>query len=682
MSNKYTFWKLISEKTIEIPIIQRDYAQGRTTTKETKIRNKFLDTLYKKIEDEHDSINLDFVYGKTEDNKLIPLDGQQRLTTLFLLHWYLAIKESSLEEYTKTLTNFTYETRISSREFCNALVSNPIDIKLALENNKISEIIEDKNWFFQSWKKDPTIQSMLSMIDAIHEKFKDSEGLFEKLICNQYPPITFDFLPLNEFKLTDELYVKMNARGKPLTDFEDFKAKFVELLSNEDASKLDNSWTDLFWKHRVANKDGYFYIDDKFLNYFTNISVNFYLLYVDIDKIKKLDKVNLMEIYESVYKEKDVLERLVKITDKLVKLNTLEELNKDNFDYFIEKNDLSYWDRARFFAFSKFLLNSEEVGLSSSTFEQWLNVTDNIIHNYNIDSVDKFKNVLNLIELLSLHIDDLYSFIASDDFISEKPDSFKTLDFQKYEEQRKVRLIKDKEWEEAITTAEKHDYLNGHVSFLIDMSNEDVNIFNKYYNRFNNWFIEDKIDFLFQRAFLTKGDYLVKSGNSGNYSFCSFDKSPRGKDDNWKVVFHNLKSREYLKDLLDDDRSLNQIIEESEVDDWREDFIMFPELLQYCKKYKTRFYENNEVLLLSGERVYGQHAEYYTYSLYFELKKLYGEKCCKYHFSNSSSEDKYIKFKNKTIVFKDNQWFINHEIVPSKEEVINLIKQDINNELV
>lgn len=695
MSSKYTFWKLINEKIIEIPIIQRDYAQGRTTLKETNIRNEFLDTLYQKIEDEHDSINLDFVYGKIESNKLIPLDGQQRLTTLFLLHWYLATKENKLEEYSDVLTNFTYETRVSSREFCNALVRNKIELEQqveVIENDKISvktlktsEIIEDNNWFFQSWKKDPTIQSMLSMIDAIHNKFKDSEGLFQKLICDQKPPITFDFLPLNEFKLTDELYVKMNARGKPLTDFEDFKAKFVELLSDDDASKLDNSWTDLFWKHRIANEDGYFSIDEKFLNFFTNLTVNFAITNNSIDSKKKLDKINLMEIYETVYKDTSVLKSLIDLIDKLVILNLSNQLDEKYFDYFIEKNDLSYWDRARFFAFSEFLLNNELIDLESNLFKQWLRVTNNIIFNYNIDSVDKFNNVLTLINLLSSNMDKLDKFISSDDFITEKPDSFKTLEFQKYEEHIKVKLMQNLEWKEAIENAEKHSYLNGHISFLIEIAEEDLTLFKKYFEKFNNIFDEEKEkdnkEFLFQRALLAKGDYLVEQGR--NYTFCSFDKSPRGKDDNWKVVFHDEEKKEYLKKLLEDDRSLNEIIEQSEITDkkWREGFIKYPQLLKYCKKYKIRWNGDQDILLLSGERVYGQHAEYYTYILYCELKSLFGEECCEYHYTNSTTEDKYVKFNSNRIVFKNNQWFVNDEIVATKEDLMNFIGNK-NNESI
>lgn len=71
---------------IEIPIIQRDYAQGRPS--EGKIRNKLVNHIADALKNKC-PIELDFVYGMITENKrtaqslFIPIDGQQRLTTLF-----------------------------------------------------------------------------------------------------------------------------------------------------------------------------------------------------------------------------------------------------------------------------------------------------------------------------------------------------------------------------------------------------------------------------------------------------------------------------------------------------------------------------------------------------------------------------------------------------------------------
>lgn len=106
---------------IEIPIIQRDYAQGRKTLEVTRIRKRFLDSLYEALS-QGKSLKLDFVYGDVKDKVLTPLDGQQRLTTLLLLHWYIARHENIEEDRMQFLDRFSYNTRYSARTFCKYLV--------------------------------------------------------------------------------------------------------------------------------------------------------------------------------------------------------------------------------------------------------------------------------------------------------------------------------------------------------------------------------------------------------------------------------------------------------------------------------------------------------------------------------------------------------------------------------
>ena len=79
---------------IQIPIIQRDYAQGRI--REINVRINFLNQLKNILSDTSSNIDLDFVYGNELPGKcFIPLDGQQRLTTLFLLHYYLSRRDEA-----------------------------------------------------------------------------------------------------------------------------------------------------------------------------------------------------------------------------------------------------------------------------------------------------------------------------------------------------------------------------------------------------------------------------------------------------------------------------------------------------------------------------------------------------------------------------------------------------------
>ena len=77
-----TFWNLIESHNIEIPIIQRDYAQGRIDKNE--IRSNFLNALFNSLSNSK-SIRLDFIYGSIVNDSFQPLDGQQRLT-LFIYY--------------------------------------------------------------------------------------------------------------------------------------------------------------------------------------------------------------------------------------------------------------------------------------------------------------------------------------------------------------------------------------------------------------------------------------------------------------------------------------------------------------------------------------------------------------------------------------------------------------------
>lgn len=249
-------------KKIAIPIIQRDYAQGRLDPEVNRIRARFLESLHQAIK--VDPITLDFVYGDINaDGVMTPLDGQQRLTALFLLHWYAAKKENIEAAEHLFLGNFSYETRYSARDFCSFLIKfNPSFTR------KLSDEIVDQAWFPLDWKKDPTISSMLVMLDAIQEEFAHTTGIWDRL---KDQAITFYFLPIKDMGLTDELYIKMNSRGKPLTQFEHFKAELERELRKLDEKtakriikKIDLDWTDMLWCYRGDDN----VIDDEFLRYF------------------------------------------------------------------------------------------------------------------------------------------------------------------------------------------------------------------------------------------------------------------------------------------------------------------------------------------------------------------------------------------------------------------------------
>jgi len=335
------FVELLDKYRILIPKIQRDYAQGRakynkngveiTSEKPYQVRVGLVNALYDGI-DLKKRVDLNFVYGKrmTIDGKevFIPIDGQQRLTTLFLFHWYIC-QRSGLADRIKALgESFSYDTRDTTKEFCRELCSNIMwndsdnDRITNLTNSKdehktpfrLSSQIMDRIWFTSSYANDPSVKSMLIMIDSIEEKFALSEKYnssddFKQIfdcLASEDCPITFSYLDVENFD-DEDMYIKMNARGKELTNFEIFKARLEEantLLGvcyeeNDSApdrlqkmaefiGKYNNEITNLFYGMQEIGKDYYdvamFHFVECFLKYdhfahitgYTKVSEDYY----------------------------------------------------------------------------------------------------------------------------------------------------------------------------------------------------------------------------------------------------------------------------------------------------------------------------------------------------------------------------------------------------------------------
>ena len=278
-----TFYDTLTNKDVDnpvesivIPKIQRDYAQGRKSA--VRVRQNFLNALFKAIDNEDSSpIELDFIYGDFDSKNGIfyPLDGQQRLTTLYLLHWYIA--KRLREKNINFLRKFSYETRESSKEFCVKLFEIcPDFIK------PVDEFIADCNWYTKTWASDPTIASMLVMIKDIEKHYKDFDdsklnGVWKNLIGdNGVGTVRFYRLYIKELETTDDLYVKMNSRGKPLTDFEHFKAELGKYTKSQKSFilNIDTTWTSMLWSYRNSafDDDPEKYedngLDKSFLNFF------------------------------------------------------------------------------------------------------------------------------------------------------------------------------------------------------------------------------------------------------------------------------------------------------------------------------------------------------------------------------------------------------------------------------
>ncbi len=516
-----TLYKVLSEQRVEIPILQRDYAQGREN--KVFLRERLLGKMVQALRGSApaDVLNLDFVYGTNEHGAMWPLDGQQRLTTLWLLHWYLAVRSNQLAQAKEWLGRFTYETRATSRDFCRCLCN--LDAEAFNRSGmRLVDFIENQTWFFSKYRLDPTIRGMLRTLggsgsqssaqglvcDGIELLLADDDHCslyWERLLADDCP-IRFLFKDMKDenLPLSDDLYIKMNARGKQLTDFENFKADLmgfvpderrpeVKLFDHATASLMDNEWTDVFWK--VASAKGIFKVDAIYFEFLRRYFLD-RLIATSTHHVADLQQQPLYrdlyggkEHYDGLHDYGEVLKpEMVSGLKKLLARWNWVQL-------------APYWDCSEVFAFIPEYVVAERASSSGSTsvsdytgvsaitlkqrvvfhavccyfeenevfepvrFDQWMHFVWNVVENGYLYHDDDMIGAIRLLEELRAKSGNILTFLASD----EKIDS--NFAAKQVEEERfKAHLLCGAEadlWRPLITEAEQMLFFKGNIACLL-----------------------------------------------------------------------------------------------------------------------------------------------------------------------------------------------------------------------
>jgi len=566
----------VKANCIVIPKIQRDYAQGRQNPKVERIRDKFLDSLYGAITGK--PIILDFVFGdlNSNNNIMTPLDGQQRLTTLFLLHWYAARKEKIPRDECSALEKFSYETRYSARDFCTELAKFIPAISCIPQNeNALSKLIIDQRWFPLEWKKDPTISSMLVMLDAINDKFGQVTNIWQSL---KDGAIRFYFLALTDIGLTDELYIKMNSRGKALTLFENFKADLDGFMRQADPlkakrimKKIDGVWNDLLWnycKKDTENAENAI-PDNEFLNYFKFICLLIHYRDNTTRFQRDEDVLDMLKLYFSgdhneVNKNIDVLENAfdcwcnlpnkyspaeflndyLSINHQKDKIIVSSKYGTDIFNECIKSERITLGTTVLLYAIVVYLQNYNSI--TDDDFRTRLRCINNLIQNSEDELAERsdnsrMKNILN----------QTYDIMMNGNIDVNRTMSFNI--YQLEEEKAKNDHLKNNPADkDNMFLLEDHPLLYGQIGII------GLNNLNKA-NRFYSLFKCDRD--LISCALMTIGDYgqLYSNGWRWIYGSLNGDKS-------WKEMFHRSSSRK--KECFNNTHNiLNLLLNKSDVFD-------------------------------------------------------------------------------------------------------------------
>ena len=492
MDNNKSFYELISLKKLQIPIIQRDYAQGRIINLD--ICRDFLNTIKESLIS-NTFINLDFVYGNDIEDAFQPLDGQQRLTTLFLLHWYAYQKEKANDDtIEQTLLNFSYQTRLSSRRFCESLIKNRIEFS---NEYSISDTIRDSEWYYLSWEQDPTIRAMLNSIDLIHELFSEVENIWKALTEEKL--VTFNLLVLENFGLSDDLYIKMNARGRLLTPFENLKAEIQDKASSNKwesgkqetekfAHKIDTEWTDFLWnKYKINNS-----IDRAHMNFISTLimfSVAKSSSYKPTERLDIIRRINdniydraLIKLIDEV--TFNYLYDCYELYSKYSEINLSMVMwrhtpNKNLLNQIMLGPLTSYTHKVLFYAQTVYLLRCQS--FEQEKFDDWMRVIRNIVSRGDVSkegkrpdiirSPEAFNGAISLISELEKGCEDIYNYLSSNSISS----SFARGQTNEEIEKSKI-IIYTPQNKALIQEVEDNELLRGHIAFPLRCSGYNGNI--------------------------------------------------------------------------------------------------------------------------------------------------------------------------------------------------------------
>ena len=621
VNDKYDLKSLLESYRIVIPLIQRDYAQGRKDLRTTEVRKQLLiDINSALINSEEPTLDLNFIYGKSHNGNFIPLDGQQRLTTLFLVYLF-AFRDSDTCDF---LSNFSYETRDSSKQFFTSLFEYRKSI-FQLEE-KPSEIIKDAAWFADSWILDPTIQGALVTLDGITDFFDFQYNYSEVLTSETNYRVAFNFLDIEDLGSEDELYIKLNSRGRPLTDFENFKARFISRvheidtkLANDIALKLDTKWTDTIWRF---DKNRF---DINFLNLFEIALIN------NLDSLDYSQRENWTTniVFEDIKLEN--IELIASVLDFLT-----ENVNS-KVSHVLEKAIInkSLKDRVYFHFISLYLLHSGKI--LDDKFKSWYRIFRNLTDNSEIDYQQPYERAIRGINEQINHLSDLIYYLSQNNKIT----GFSTE--QVNEEIEKAKLIlEDPSQSEVIFNAENHVYFGGQIrsSFYFEDTDSTANKYSKissYWDKISAMFeaTKPKEGILLRTALLSFGDYTLYVDSYK--TLCQDDPNESSSTPSLKRLFSS--KNQYVKKLLDSidiNKSLEleykRIIKENinsiDEQDWRYIFILYYKLMfskmnrsQYRLKAPNWSGRPDEMLLIPNKNSRARNFDIHLLALQEKLKE-------------------------------------------------------------
>jgi hypothetical protein len=304
------------------------------------------------------------------------------------------------------------------------------------------------------------------------------------------------------------LYIKLNARGKVLSPFENFKADIIGFLKMDSefdkdilykdisfkkydvlGNKFDNDWSNLFWKKARIDANEKKSVDSYFFRFMHRMLINQYLLdfkgpninkdktYIDLKNREENLKYFNFDLYQSknLVNDKSINELEIILDFYQLHNNRIIGLifphKNSHSGWNIYKQEYTMDERIIFDAVNQFILYNNESEFNETIFKDWMRVVWNLISDPDNRSIEANKIVMNVVRDIAKYSGSILNSLANnelDDYINSLKNIYK---LQLEEEKEKAILILNvlngNEWREAIDVAESHSFFEGNIGFLL-----------------------------------------------------------------------------------------------------------------------------------------------------------------------------------------------------------------------
>ncbi len=625
-AQSYTFSQIFSgnHTKIVIPDLQRDYCWGGKNNLVVDFVTNLIENGYKK---DKAKLPLGLLYGYEEPSLHIQLcDGQQRITTLFLLIG--SLNKHCNNQFQKLLISdfeyneddkepyLQYSIRENSLYFLSDLVCN-----FFLENNCSIDNIVSQSWYFNEYNADPSIRSMLTAlkeIESVISKYTeiDKTSLVE-YITND---LSFIYYDMGSRASGEETFVIINTTGEPLSATENLKPKYVTKYPN--AIQQWESWENWFWKNRDKNQNDT--ADSGLLEFFRWIIMleckdqksikETQALLVEQEKIRRFDFDMVLSIAPEVID--DYLE-VVKNVFSTILPNNKTWLSPDGINsqivwfrvlpiiaYIKAFPEATYREIIRVKHLFK---NLSQISNVTKDVGELVSEAVDIIRGLDSKDIAQIANKDVSKRILSDEEKIKFEIFMSVDNREEVEDAFWHI---QYETDRKCD---GKIWKGEIMPIIKWSEVDGIFNF------EKFIIYNKIFFKVFAEECESEIDIV-RRALLTRGlkDYPRHFSSKTNKSF-------GWEFADWKtLIFENQgQFGEFFSELIskgDINKGLNEMIGcYDENNNWAE-FVHIPELMDFCNKKNIQWWgENQGWILVKSSYTSGEHTNVEIYKYHLEL---------------------------------------------------------------